>query len=265
MRFIPKTIHMIWFGRNPYPPIVKKCMKSWKRYCPDYKVKIWNEDNFDVFSCSVFVKEAYQAGKWAFVSDYVRLYALYQEGGVYIDSDVELLRGLDEILENEHAVTGYSSSCWIPAGLMASEKGNPWILDLMKYYNGRHFVLEDGSYDMKVNNAVISELSAKKYGFRPGDYWIAHGNVRLYPRTYFHPYAKKAVNWEKDDIRKVKSYYKIDREHTHCVHYGTGTWVSNRNTMYYRIKHFVRSIFPQPVIEAMERVYYRHHHWNRVK
>ena len=77
---------MIWFGRNQYSPIVKKCISSWKIYCPEYKIKIWNEDNFNINS-NQYVKEAYEAGKWAFVSDYVRLYVLFHIGGVYIDSD----------------------------------------------------------------------------------------------------------------------------------------------------------------------------------
>lgn len=263
MRYIPKTIHLIWFGRNPYSPIVEKCLKSWKKFCPDYTVKLWNEDNFDL-TTNIFVKEAYEAKKWAFVSDYVRLYALLTEGGVYIDSDCELLRPIDEILENEHVVTGYSSSNWIPTGFMAAEKGNQWIEMLLHYYDNRHFILPDGSYDMKVNNVIISEESAKNCGFKSGDMWIEFGKVKLYPRVYFHPYAKRVVNWSKDDINKVKDYYKINNE-TVCIHYGTGTWVSDRNSGMYKIKHIIRRILPQWIIEPMERVYYRLHKWSSVK
>lgn len=255
---------MIWFGNNSYSPIVEKCMRSWKKYCPDYKLKIWSEENFNINS-NMFVKEAYEAKKWAFVSDYVRLYVLYNEGGVYIDSDCELLQGLDDILDGEHVVTGYSSSNWIPTGLMASEKGNPWVFELLKYYEDRHFVLHDGSYDMKVNNVIISEISAEKCGFIPGDMYISMGKVTLYPRIYFHPYPKRVVNWEKDDINKVEQYYKVDRLKTVCIHYGTGSWVENRNTLYYKMKHIVRRIFPQRIVEALERIYYKYHSWGMVK
>lgn len=263
MRYIPRTIHLIWFGRNPYSPIIEKCLDSWKRYCPDYKIKLWNEDSFDINS-NTFVKEAYNAKKWAFVSDYVRLYALFNEGGVYIDSDCELLRGIDEILEDEHVVTGYSSSMWIPTGFMASERGNEWIEMLMHYYDDRHFLLPDGSYDMKVNNAIITEESIKNCGFKSGDLAIKYGNVKLYPRVFFHPYPKRVVDWTKDDINMVRSFYKLDSR-TVCIHYGTGSWVENRNTGMYKLKHLVRRLLPQVIIDPMERVYYKLHRWSKVK
>ncbi|MBS5111743.1 MAG: hypothetical protein KHZ15_03540 [Coprobacillus cateniformis] len=264
MRYIPKKIHLIWVGRNPYSEIVKKCIASWEKYCPDYEIKIWNEDNFDINS-NLFVKEAYDNKKWAFVSDYIRLYALYNEGGVYIDSDCELFRNIDDILENEHVVTGYSSSNWIPSGFMASEKKNKWIKLLMDYYEDRHFVLENGDFDMKVNNVIITELSSKYCDFKAGDLWINYGSVRLYPRVYFHPFPKKVVDWKKVNLNKVKNYYKYDSKKTYCIHYGTATWVDNRNTFYYRIKHLIRLITPQILMEPLERIYYKYHRWNQVK
>lgn len=263
MRYIPKIIHLIWFGRNEYSPIIKKCLKSWEKYCPDYEIKLWNEDSFDVTS-NLFTKEAYDAGKYAFVSDYVRLYALLNMGGVYIDSDCELLRNIDDILEDEHVVTGYSSSMWIPTGFMAAEKNNKWIKKLIEYYNNRHFVLSDGSLDLKVNNVIITDES-KKVGFKPGDNKIEYGNVKLYPRVYFHPYPKRVADWSKDNIDKVKTFYKVDDKKTVCIHYGTATWVENRNTIFYKIKHLVRRVFPESVIDVLEKVYYRVHKWNSVK
>ena len=264
MRFIPKVIHLIWFGRNPYSPIIEKCLKSWEKFCPDYIIHLWNEDSFDI-NCNTFVKEAYKAKKWAFVSDYVRLYALLNEGGVYIDSDCELLRGIDDILENEHVVTGYSSSMWIPTGFMAAEKGNEWIEMLIHYYDHRHFIQENGCYDMTVNNVIITELSQRNCGFKPGDMHINFGNVKLYPREYFHPYPKRVVDWSKNDINKVESFYKVDKKKTVCIHYGTGSWVGNRNKGMYKIKHLVRRLLPQQIIDPMERIYYKFHHWNKVK
>ncbi len=258
MRYIPKKIHLIWFGRNPYSKIVEKCIASWHEYCPDYEVKIWNEDNFDITS-NDYVKEAYEAKKWAFVSDYVRLYALYNEGGVYIDSDVELLKNIDDVLEDKHVVTGYSSSNWIPTGLMASEESNPWIKELLSYYDDRHFIKEDGSYDMKVNNVIITEISQEKFNFKPGDMFIEIGNVVLFPQTYFHPYPKRRLDYSKVDLDKVKKYFKIT-ENSYCIHYGTSTLVSNKNTVMYKIKHFIRLVFPQFVIEFLERIYFKYFH-----
>ena len=94
---IPKILHYCWFGRGQMGPVALKCMESWKKYCPDYQIKVWNEDNFDIGQ-NTFVKEAYEEKKWAFVTDYVRLYALYTEGGIYLDSDIELLKNLDDLL-----------------------------------------------------------------------------------------------------------------------------------------------------------------------
>ncbi len=263
MYYIPKKIHLIWFGRNPYTAVVEKCIESWKKICPDYEIKLWNEDNFDVDS-NIFTQEAYRTRKWAFVSDYVRLYALYNEGGVYIDSDVEILKPINDILENKHVVTGYSSSNWIPTGFMAAEKGNIWIKELMNYYEGRHFIKPDGSYDMKVNNVIITEISKEKFGFKVGDMLIQNGNVSLYPQPYFHPFPRRALDYSKIDLEKAKGYFGITQD-TYCIHYGTATWVDDRNSISYKIKHLIRIILPQFLIEPLERIYYKHHRWDKVK
>lgn len=148
---------------------------------------------------------------------------------------------------------------------MASEKGNVWIEMLIHYYDDRHFILPDGSYDMKGNNVIITEESTKNCGFRLGDMNIDFGNVKLYPRVYFLPYTKKVADWTKDDINKVKSFYKVKEGTTVCIHYGTGTWIHNRNTGMYKVKHIVRRIFPEQAINILERIYYKHHKWNSKK
>ena len=104
---IPKVIHYCWFGRNPLPPLAKKCIESWKKYCPDYEIKEWNEDNFPM-DYNDYVKEAYEAKKWAFITDVVRLFALVTEGGIYMDTDVEVIKPLDGLLQYE-AVSGFEN------------------------------------------------------------------------------------------------------------------------------------------------------------
>lgn len=260
MRYIPRIIHLIWFGGNPYSPIVQRCIDSWRVYCPNYEIKLWNEESFDI-NTNIYVKEAYEAKKWAFVSDYVRLYALYNYGGVYIDSDVEILKSFEELLEDEHVVTGYSASCWIPAGFMAAEKGNIWIKALLDYYDDRHFILPDGSYDMKVNNAIITEISEKDFGFKVGDLSINYGNVKLYPRRYFHPYKKEVFEFNEKNMQQLNKFFNIDEKDTYCIHYSMGSWVSNHRTPYYKLKHLVRKIMPQCIVECLERIYYKVHKW----
>ena len=94
---IPKIIHYCWFGHNKLPALYEKCIQSWKKYCPDYEIVCWNEENFDITQ-NRYAKEAYEAGKWAFVSDYVRLKVLFEHGGIYLDTDVELIRPIDALV-----------------------------------------------------------------------------------------------------------------------------------------------------------------------
>ena len=144
---IPKVIHYCWFGRGKMPNLAEKCIESWKKYCPEYKIVCWNEDNFDV-SQNKYAKEAYDAGKWAFVSDYVRLKVLYDEGGIYFDTDVELLKPIDKLIE-ETGYMGFDDSDKISTGLgFACEKENELVGELLKDYDDIPFILPDGSYDL---------------------------------------------------------------------------------------------------------------------
>ena len=126
LKMIPKIIHYCWFGRGEMPPLAKKCIKSWKKYCPDYEIKEWNEDNFDL-DMYPYAREAYDNRKFAFVTDVVRLYAIYTEGGIYMDTDVEVLKPLDSFLKHI-AFSGYENDTLVPTGIMASEKGAKWII-----------------------------------------------------------------------------------------------------------------------------------------
>ena len=143
---IPKIIHWCWFGRGELPPLAKKCIASWKEHLSDYEIKVWNEDNFDVNSVR-YVAEAYQKRKYAFVSDYVRLSALHAEGGIYMDTDVEVLKRLDRFHELP-AFTGYESDDACGMGMLGSEKGGRWVKDLMDEYQGLQFIKPDGRLNM---------------------------------------------------------------------------------------------------------------------
>ena len=126
---IPKKIHYCWFGRNPLPESAQKCIASWRKYLPDYEIKEWNEDNFDI-NVNLYVKQAYESRKFAFVTDYVRLYALASEGGVYMDTDVEVLKTFDPFLHH-HAFSGFENNNYVPTGMMASEKNGKWVTELL--------------------------------------------------------------------------------------------------------------------------------------
>ena len=144
---IPKIIHYCWFGRGKLPKLAEKCIESWKKYCPQYKIVCWNEDNFDI-NQNKYAKEAYEAGKWAFVSDYVRLKVLYDEGGIYLDTDVELIKPLDKLIE-DGGFMGFDDNGVISTGLgFACEKGNKLIEALLADYDGISFICNDGAYDL---------------------------------------------------------------------------------------------------------------------
>lgn len=256
MRYIPKIIHLVWFGKNPYPKIVERCIDSWREYCNEYEIRIWNEDSFDINS-SLFVKEAFESKKWAFVSDYVRLYALYTVGGVYIDSDVELLRPIDELLENEYAVTGYEDKMWIPAAVMAAVKNNVWIGTLLDYYNNRHFVKSNGTLDMKANMIIITEISKRLFNFKVGDSFIKNGNVKLYPTDVFQPYKREVFDLNDDGcISNIYDFYVITNN-TYAIHHNTTTWVDNKKNTVAHIKHSLRKYLPKYIFEKIRELYYK--------
>ena len=131
---IPRIIHYCWFGRKPLPKLAQKCIKSWKKFCPNYEIVQWDEDNFDIFSAPLFVQQAYEAKKWAFVTDYVRLWAVYNHGGIYLDTDVELIKKLEPLLCHQ-AYFGFEDGMNVATGLgFGAVKGNALVLEIMKDY-----------------------------------------------------------------------------------------------------------------------------------
>ena len=158
---IPKIIHSCWFGGGQKSPLMLKCIDSWKRFCPDYEIIEWNESNFDVNS-NDYVKGAYEAKKYAFVSDYVRLYALYKFGGVYVDCDLEIRKNIDAFLHNR-AFSGFETKDYIPTAIMGAEREHPWIKDLLGYYENRKFIKEDNTLDLTTNTKTITEITKEKY------------------------------------------------------------------------------------------------------
>lgn len=159
---IPKIVHYIWFGGNPYSEKIKKCIDSWHKYLPDYEFMLWNEQTFNIEQSCDFVKEAYAKKKWAFVSDYVRVWALNKYGGYYLDTDVEVLMPLDSF-SNKKIVLGVDETGHLTA-FMASENHQPLWGKIMDIYHSMHFSKEDGTLNTVVNNAYIEDL-LKDYGF----------------------------------------------------------------------------------------------------
>ena len=210
---IPKKIHYCWFGGNPLPEDAKKYIESWKKYCPDYEIIEWNESNFDINS-NIYVKEAYESKKWAFVTDYVRLYAMYNYGGIYMDTDVEVLKPLDPFLKHE-AFSGFETSDYIPTGIMACKKHFDLFKELLDYYNDRHFILKNGQFDTTTNVITITNI-CKKYGLKPNNTYQEVRGFALYPNDYFCP--KSHVTGE------IKT-----TDNTVTIHHFAGSWLTERD------------------------------------
>ncbi len=189
---IPKIIHYCWFGGNPLPAEAEKCIASWKKYFPDYTIKRWDETNFHVHSCP-YAREAYEAKKWAFVSDYARFWILYQEGGLYFDTDVEVIRDFTPILEE-----GAFMGCEAPAvtkkaldvapGLgLGAPIGLPLYKEILEYYAQQHFLQADGSANLEtVVGKTTRILQAHGYAPEAGGIQNVAG-IHIYPPEYFCP------------------------------------------------------------------------------
>jgi len=207
---IPKIIHYCWFGYGEKPEIVKKCIESWKINLSEYKIIEWNEKNFDINTNS-YVKEAYDSKKFAFVSDYVRIYALYNYGGIYLDTDVEVFKNFDDLLDND-SFWGYEQENYIATSTIGSKKGNKLIKDFLKSYKDKTFIKEDGRFDELTNVAIITKI-LEAYGLnRNGQYQKIDEIATFYPQTYFSPY----------DYINCR---KFITENTYCMHHFYKSWL----------------------------------------
>ena len=212
---IPKKIHYCWFGRGEMPPLALKCIESWHKYMPNYEYKLWNEDNFNI-GANQYVKEAYESKKYAFVTDYVRLYALYTEGGIYMDTDVEVLKPYDDLLDLP-GFTGYEGSKYLPpvTGTMASEAGGEWVKEQIDAYTEAHFINPDGTLDLMTNTVRISELM-KAGGFVSDGKKQVYKGMHIFPVEYFCP-------------RQTTGEY-ILTNNTYCDHHFLGSWNGQKKT-----------------------------------
>ncbi|WP_338789110.1 glycosyltransferase family 32 protein [Metabacillus sp. FJAT-53654] len=183
---IPKIIHYCWFGGKEKPDIVNECIASWKKHLSGYEIKEWNEDNFNI-NINIYVKEAYESEKFAFVSDYARVYVLYKFGGIYLDTDVEVFKPFDDFLHHE-SFWGFEQENYIATSTIGTENGNKLIKLFLDSYKEKNFIKEDGSYDDLTNVAIVSEILKNKGLKMNGKYQELEDIGTFYPQTYFSPY-----------------------------------------------------------------------------
>ena len=221
---IPKVIHYCWFGGNPLPKSAQKCIASWRKYLPDYEIKEWNESNFDV-NIIPYTAEAYKAKKYAFVSDYARFWILYKYGGLYFDTDVEVIKNMDNIIakgpfmgcENEAKAGATPAQLGVAPGLgLGVNPGLGLYGEILNWYNTHHFITWTGVIEKNVVDITTEILN--KNGIEILDAGVLKSSgILIYPREYFCP--KDYITGEMNITDKTKS-----------IHHYSATWVGNKRT-----------------------------------
>lgn len=222
---IPKIVHFCWFGEKEKPKSVKRNIDNWKKVLPDYEIIEWNEDKFDLFGACDYVKEAVSAKKWAFVSDYVRLYALYGCGGIYLDTDVQVLKSFDDYLQNDMFLSHESESSFCTA-VIGAKKGNSIILDFMNIYENTHFVVRN-KLNLLPNSvrikSFLEELFQQSIVY---DDEYASSVCHIYPRNIF--------------CGKDIHTHTVDKtENTVTIHHLDASWYSHKRKFLRKCKKLV--------------------------
>lgn len=221
---IPKIIHYCWFGRGEMPELAQKCIASWHQFMPDYEYRLWNEDNFDV-NRHPYTKEAYEARKYAFVSDYVRLWALFNEGGIYFDVDFIVYKPFDDLLYWD-AFAGFEGSKHSPLmmGVIGSKAGGVWVGEQFDCYRDRHFLRADGGADLTTNVQFVS-AKMREQGFEQSGKEQDYKDLHIFPVEFFCP---KQTTGE---------YFRNDR--TYCESLGLGSWNNHQHGWKYMVANMV--------------------------
>ena len=237
---IPKIIHYCWFGGNPKTKKMEQCIESWRKFCPDFQIIEWNEENFIIEEQCQFVREAYRLKKYAFVSDVARLKVVYENGGVYLDTDVELIKPIDTLLTCP-CFLGWQDNNFVANGLgFGAEKGNPVVKENLQAYSNIPFVNKDGSLNMKACPIYTTEVLLR-HGLKMDNRNIQTlDEAVVYPVEYFNPL---------DDATNRLAV----TNQTFSIHWYAKTWVSKRNKVRNRITRIFHRWFGVDCFEPIKR------------
>lgn len=226
---IPKTIHYCWFGGKQKPKLVKQCIRSWRKYNPDYILKEWNEANSPI-EMYPFAKQAFDKKKWAFVSDVIRLHALLNEGGLYLDTDVECLKSFDPLLENK-LFTGYErDSNKLQTAVLGAEVNNPIVEKWLNIYLNISFSDDRETMSLLVNNRLQTD-SLLKMGIEMDGSFVEKEMIKIFPSEFFCP-----MSYGDHSIKRTSN--------TYCIHYYSFSWSEPES-----VKGWIRKIFIQIIGE----------------
>lgn len=239
---IPKIIHYCWFGGNSIPEKDKKCIESWKKYCPDYQIIEWNEKNYDL-SKNPYMEAAFKEKKWGFVPDYARFDIIYNNGGFYLDTDVELIKPLEELRSNE-AYMGFEGGIWINGGIgFGAEAGQTVIKDLRDIYETKEFYNADGSLNLTPSPYFITECLVAK-GLQKNNQLQVIEGMKIYPTEYF---ASKDY-----DTGKINTTI-----HTISIHQYNASWQSPKKKAMLTIKRTIGASNYSKILDLKRRLFRR--------
>lgn len=235
---IPKIIHYCWFGKNEKSDLVIKCIDSWKKKCIGYQIIEWNEENFDI-NINSYVKEAYENKKWAFVSDYVRIMVLYKYGGIYLDTDVEILKSLDTFLDNK-LFFGFESIEKISTGIIGAEPNNKFLENILNDYGKRKFII-DNKLDLSTNVDMITNMCKLK-GIKLNNLYQIVDGITLYPIEFFSP--------------KDNETGEINVTDNSCaIHYFSGSWLPLKEIEFIKLQNKLCNILNKKMAKRVVYIY----------
>lgn len=244
---IPKLIHYCWLSDDPYPPLIQECIESWHKFLPDYEFILWNRDRFDIDSVK-WVKQAYQAKKYAFAADYIRLFALYTEGGIYLDSDVMVYKSFNNLLKLPYFIGQDFVGAFEPA-IIGAQKGLNWIKKVMDFYTDRDFVNQNGTLNIKNLPVVFFEQLYPHYTFRqifntedfqndssifnlfPGKFFNGRNNIK--PHKYPESYSSHLFANSWSDNRSIKDLKNLLPSKFLNVIYGMNYHLLRKNLVHH--------------------------------
>lgn len=236
---IPKIIHYCWFGGNPLPDLAQKCIDSWKKFCPDYEIIRWDESNYDVHK-NQFVENAYRSKKWAFLTDYVRLDVVYQMGGVYLDTDVELIKPLDSFLSYQ-CYMGMEQPGRVNTGLgFGSEKQHPFLLDNMKEYENTNFVRSNGKFSPQTCVDITSKLLEMR-GLKKSNSLQIISNVVILPVDFLCP----------QDMETGKL---VITDNSYSIHHYSASWKNNFDMFVYKVGIVLKKIIGENLYKEIAEI-----------
>ena len=237
---IPKIIHYCWFGKGSLSESAIKCIESWHKHMPDWEYVLWDECNFDISSYS-YAQEAYDAKKYAFVSDVARLHALKHFGGIYLDTDVIVYKTFEPLLCLK-AFAGFEGSKHCPVGtcVIGSESQGEWVCRQLKDYEGRRFIKPEGGYDMTTNVSFITGKMIEE-GFVTNGLEQDFGGIHIFPVDYFCP-------------RHTTGEY-LRTENTYCEHLGIGSWAGKRSDWKSRLLSKMSPSFRISVVKLKRKIF----------